>query len=415
MEEIIQKIHSVKLRNWALVTILLLALSFAFMIIGRNANSLVFGLICGSIANLALVSSLAVYAINDKKITKTVIILACIALCIQIFGIYKAFDNPWIEFSRLGPDNYNELVQYVNEKMAIFVIIQNIVLLIGFLYGLTALKEPYKTGWILFTCAFLLSFLNSIIFTPSNVETYANSEQVTIYGIIALITSILQLIGLIMLFRIKEPLVITYDFTKSGNKGAIPSQNISINTKSESLIDLKSLYDSDLITQTEFNTNKSKVLYGDDVSVQKIKELTDLKKLLDAGIINKTEFDTQKKKILSDTTTTDKNVTLTSNSNKKLIWIIIGVVVVIAITAIALSKNKTHHNNGYNGGDSYRDVPAPFGAYQAPTTGEGVPKYNEGTVYPYDGIPDDELEEDYSSYQYRTDSYDSHSNANAWN
>lgn len=157
----------------------------------------------------------------------------------------------------------------------------------------------------------------------------------------------------------------------------------------------------------------------------KLHTLTEFKKLLDAGILNETEFAEQKKRILSDDEPGEtgnqpefiknNDSVIESSSNKKLIWIIVGVVAASAVIAIVLSSNKNNENNSYNGEDSYQDEPISVEEYEeAPYATEEAPAFDPSTVCPYDGIPDDELE-DYDSYQYRTDSYDLNSDANAWN
>ena len=143
----------------------------------------------------------------------------------------------------------------------------------------------------------------------------------------------------------------------------------------------------------------------------KLNALSELKKLLDAGILNETEFAAQKKIILSEAESDNRPEPIQSNdseeessSNKKLIWIIVGVVAVIAIIAIVISSDKSDNTNSYKEDDSYQNHSVQTEAYgepQAPYATENVSEFDQSTVCPYDGIPDDELyEDDYPTSDY---------------
>lgn len=119
----------------------------------------------------------------------------------------------------------------------------------------------------------------------------------------------------------------------------------------------------------------------------------------------------------SDTnrSTIDSEVEIKDSATKKIIFCIVGgLILAFVIWMIALSNQKSDWEKAmdeYNNSNSY-NTPE-FEEVEATPNYSGYQNFDQSTVCPYDGIPDDDLDE-YDSYQYRTDSYDSNSDANAW-
>lgn len=105
------------------------------------------------------------------------------------------------------------------------------------------------------------------------------------------------------------------------------------------------------------------------------------------------------------------------DSITKIIFLFVfgGLILAIVIWLIIVSNQKSDWEKAmddYNSQNTY-STEEPASAYNE--TYNEVPVFDEGGVCPYDGVPDDEIEDYSGSNPNRTDAYDSHSNANAWN
>ncbi|MGM9851309.1 MAG: hypothetical protein ACI306_04115 [Muribaculaceae bacterium] len=100
-----------------------------------------------------------------------------------------------------------------------------------------------------------------------------------------------------------------------------------------------------------------------------------------------------------------------SNTKKILLIVVGGLVLAFIIWLIIVSNQKSDWEKAM---DEYNSQQSSV-IEEPATTYDEIPVYNEGTVCPYDGVPDVEIEDYSDSEPTRTDAYDSNSNANAWN
>lgn len=104
-----------------------------------------------------------------------------------------------------------------------------------------------------------------------------------------------------------------------------------------------------------------------------------------------------------------------SNTKKILLIVVGGLVLAFIIWLIIVSNQKSDWEKAmdeYNSRSSY-DTEEPTSSYSYTT--DEMQFYDKAPVYTYDDVPDGEIEDYSDSEPNRTDAYDSHSNANAWN
>ncbi|MDE6535813.1 MAG: SHOCT domain-containing protein [Muribaculaceae bacterium] len=352
MDKIIQKINELSLRKWALIAIGLSLLATVGILTLKSFAAFRMNVVFGQLSTLVLLSSLSVYALKDVNKAKTLIIIAFASFLISMYGMYDAFnDNEWIVNWKYA--HYEEILDHYINTIPAFLMIQNLIIAVGFFIGVSNVKKQYKTLWWIFTCVFVLSFLNVFLYS-----TEVSSD--TDYARLNIIISVLQLISLIILFVIGGKANSNDTESVQDDVKNDTPPNISIASKSEALFGLKELLDANILTQQEFEDEKAKVLAGKSVSMQKMNELKEMKKLLDAGIINQSDFEAQKSLTLSTavnvpTAIVESSTEDSTESDKKWsdsqTWLYVGAITIVVVLLIFLfssDKDEPSYHSSYD-------------------------------------------------------------------
>lgn len=244
--------------RWAIsITIIATVVVGLFSIV--NGRSLGVTGIVGVISTALFYITFAVHAINDdqKAIRTSYMFIA--AYVISFIGTFSSL-NESPDFASLLVDDFvsgnDGIGAWTNRTIgsaAPYTFFMNVLILAGFLYARKHINKKFSVSWwfaIAGHIASTLAVLSVLILQDYNTHSKLNN-----------ISSLLAMVLMVMLFFIKEK--------GSSKEGVTVSTQTPINetknhndmsSKSEQLIKLKSLLDSGVLTQEEFNSEKKKIL-----------------------------------------------------------------------------------------------------------------------------------------------------------
>lgn len=233
-------------------------LAMGCLMMASSSSGYICSILLGLASELLLNVSISSYAINDNKKMSTIVWLIIAGAVFGIIAIFKTFGGLigcLIDFSNsFSRTDLSGITEYYINQSAICQIIKDIIFVIAFAIGISSVKNKYKLPWILMLIFYALTALNLM----------AYKSEVYLYGEYGMINSCLGLISLTILII----LLVKGGDADTASKNVSISQNTNSNAtlystvaqKSEILIQLKELKDSGVISEEEFQSEKTKIL-----------------------------------------------------------------------------------------------------------------------------------------------------------
>lgn len=256
MDNVVLKIRELSLRKWMLISIGLTVLAMLCLMGANNSNGYMASLFVGQCSTLVLMASFVAFAVSDVSKAKTLMIVIAIGVASALIGIFLAFSGfmgGWLDFcNSFQRISMEELAEYNIVYSNTFLLIENAAMAGALFMGLSSINKRYMAPWVLLICFFVLSFFNLMFF---RMETFGFGDYQRFNSVIGVL-SFIALIWILMVGGEKDDM----KPTESKVEKAAPSSSDTILSKTETLLKLKELLDSGVLTPEEFEVEKNKIL-----------------------------------------------------------------------------------------------------------------------------------------------------------
>lgn len=263
MKFFIEKLREISLRNWIWICIGISVLSMFCLSISSSCSGYTSSILLGVASTLLINVSFTAYAICDDNKISTIVWMNIVGAVFGIIGIIMSFGGligSLIDFSSsISQIDLKELAEYYVHESAICQLIVYLIFVVAFAMGMSALKTRYKLPWILLLVFYALTAINLMLYKA---KFYIFENYTVINNCLGLLSLTIIIILLVKGSKAENPEVVrTFDLSSSEKSDAKATNYYNtIRHKSDILIRLKELKDSGVISEEEFQSEKTKIL-----------------------------------------------------------------------------------------------------------------------------------------------------------
>ena len=257
MNNIILSLRNFSLR-W-LIVIYFIATIVAGISSVTGGKSLATTAIITAIGGIVLYMTFVVQAIKQDEKAVTISYIVIVANLISVVGSFNSFkESPDFASSMLndflfGENSIESWVQSTVISNAPYSFGMSALMLAAFVYGRNYVIKKFNAVWTMSIITYAVFALEFLILFMGGIEGYAAYEKLNY------VATGLSFIMMVMLWiAAKREKVQTIQ--QPSHAAPQPTPRSDMQSKSEQLIDLKKLLDAGVLTQEEFDAEKSKIL-----------------------------------------------------------------------------------------------------------------------------------------------------------
>lgn len=251
MDKIIQLFNTLSLRKWILIYIGTSLLGSMLLFGAKSSLGYISSAIVSQVGAIILLGSFTVYAVADLTKAKGIIMSVLVGFVVALIGVIQCFDDSFSLlmnvadiFSYQVP--MDDISSYYQEKCGIYLMLENLIFAIAMACGLSSLSDRYRWPWIIMMIGLGINAVNYIL---------------SVNFVIGSLAGMMSLVSVIWLLKIggspnNSTEIVEEEPTVENEKVT----GLNINAKSQELFKLKELLDAGVLSQAEFDEEKSKIL-----------------------------------------------------------------------------------------------------------------------------------------------------------